>query len=98
MRRRVLWAESAVEDLAQTLEYIAADNPAAAHEMIDRIMETGEQLAEFATGRRGRVHGTYERMVAGTPFIIAYELAGSDINILRVIHGVRDWTGDGFPE
>ena len=48
-------------------------------------------------GRRGRVAGTYEMVVAGLPYIIAYslseELSGAEtFTVLRIIHGTRDWT------
>jgi plasmid stabilization system protein ParE len=55
------------------------------------------------TGRKGRVSGTYEKVVGGLPYIIAYAL-GDDpphqetITILHVIHGARDWPEETWPE
>jgi plasmid stabilization system protein ParE len=57
----------------------------------------------MATGRRGRVEGTYEKIVPKLPQIIAYAIdeqpGGREIIvILRVIHGARHWPPGGWPE
>jgi toxin ParE1/3/4 len=70
----VFWAEDALDDLNSAIAYIAADNPIAALKVLDRIEATGEALGEVATGRRGRVAGTYEKSVRGLPYIIAYAI------------------------
>ncbi len=56
----------------------------------------------MATGRPGRVFGTYEKVAPGLPYILAYEIApGADrsevVAILHVIHGARDWPADAWP-
>ncbi len=55
----------------------------------------------MATGRPGRVTGTYEKPLARLPYIIAYELrpiAGREsIVILRVLHTSRDWPPEEWP-
>jgi plasmid stabilization system protein ParE len=99
----VFWAEDALEDLNSAIAYIAADNPTAALKVLDRIEATGEALGEVATGRRGRVAGTYEKSVRGLPYIIAYAIqplpSGRErIVILRVIHGARNWAAGEWPE
>jgi toxin ParE1/3/4 len=43
------------------------------------------------SGRAGRVPGTRELVIAGTPFIIPYRVAENTIQILRVLHGKRKW-------
>jgi plasmid stabilization system protein ParE len=56
----------------------------------------------MATGRPGRVGGTYEKPVTRLPYIIAYAIdlvAGREtVVILRVIHGARDWQLDEWPK
>lgn len=42
-------------------------------------------------GRTGRVSGTRELVIRGTPFIVPYRAVGGDIHILRVYHGARKW-------
>lgn len=101
--RRVLWAETALDDFDSIVAYIAEEDPAAAARVLDRIDATVRALADMPIGRRGRVGGTYEKVVAGLPFVIAYALgetpAGSGtLNILRIIHGARHWPLGGWPE
>jgi plasmid stabilization system protein ParE len=99
----VVWSESALDDLDSAIGYIAADNPFAAARVLDRIEAAADDLGEVATGRRGRVAGTYEKSVRGLPYIIAYAIrelpSGRDrIVILRVIHGARNWPPGEWPE
>ena len=91
--RQVLWSEHALADLEEQIVYIARDNPAAARRVAKRLRETGEALAEFATGHPGRVSGTYEKSVTRLPYILAYALDDGDtvLTILHVIHTARDW-------
>jgi toxin ParE1/3/4 len=101
MKRAVRWSQDALEDLKQQLTYIAADEPEAARKLVAKIRQTGDQLADFATGHPGQVSGTYEKSVSRLPYIIAYSLivhAGSEIvAILRVIHTSRDWNSESWP-
>jgi toxin ParE1/3/4 len=43
-------------------------------------------------GRPGRVPGTRELVIAGTPYIVAYRAKRRSIEILRVLHGAQKWT------
>lgn len=84
---RVLWEEGALNDLAEIIEYISQDNPDAAAETAERILEAAGQLAEApALGRPGRVLNTRELIVAGTPYLIPYRVKHGDVQILRVFH------------
>lgn len=101
MRRPVLWSRDALDDLKKQLIYIAADDPVAASRVIVRLREAAAGLEDFATGRPGRVSGTYEKSVTGLPYIIAYDIilrdAGEAIAILRVIHTARNWPDETWP-
>lgn len=101
MRRPVTWSREALDDVKEQVAFIAQDNPAAARRVADRIRDAGKALGDMATGRPGRVTGSYEKSVASLPYIIAYELrpiAGRDsVVILRVIHMARNWPVDGWP-
>ena len=101
--RRVVWSKDAIDDLDGIIAYIAERNPTAARRVIDRIEQAGLRLGEIATGRPGRVSGTYERVVPGLPYILAYAIqplpAGEElIVILRAIHGARDWPAGQWPD
>lgn len=102
MTRPVQWSRAALDDLKKQIAYIAADNPDAARRAADRIRETSAALGEMTTGRPGRVTGTYEKSVAGLPYIVAYAItakAGREtVSILRVIHTARDWPPGEWPK
>jgi toxin ParE1/3/4 len=60
--------------------------------MVDRIATSVERLATHpALGRTGRVPGTRELVVSGTPHLVAYRVRGETVEILRVFHGARKW-------
>ncbi len=103
MIRDVRWAASALDDLNSVVTYIAQDNPFAALSVVEKIEKSGVALGQFATGRKGRVHGTYEKPIVGLDYIVAYmierRLDGSEcVMILRVIHGARDWPPEQWPK
>ena len=82
----------AADDLAEIAGYISKDNPAAAKRIVRRLWTAVKSLAEQPEmGRPGRVHGTRELVVSDTPFVVPYRVVGSEIQILRVLHGARDW-------
>ena len=102
MTRAIHWSREALNDITAQIAYIARDDRTAALRVADRIGDTVEALGKHATGRRGRVTGTYEKSVARLPYIIAYALAeraGQEtVVILRVVHTARNWPPEGWPE
>ena len=87
------WSPEAINDLASLRAYIAEDNPAAAQGVVVRILYVVETLlAEHPRmGRPGRVSGTRELVISGTPYIVPYRLRGNTIQVLRVFHSARRW-------
>lgn len=78
-------------------ERIAADNPAAAARMIARIRDAVNRLARFpASGRPGRVAGTRELVIAGTPYIVPYRVKHDAVQIITMLHGAQRWP-EQFP-
>ena len=62
---------------------------------VERIQETAAILVRHPTaGRTGRVLGTRELIVAGTPWVIPYRVRRGFIDILAVIHRARKWPDD----
>lgn len=101
--RRILWSADAAREYREIIAFIAEDDPRAAASVAARIRRSIETLADMPTGRRGRVAGTYEKVVSGLPYIVAYALAdapagGGTVTVLRVIHGARDWLEDRWPD
>lgn len=89
---RVEWLRTALANLNAEGEFIAQDNPAAAERVVNAILQSVNQLKKFpAVGRPGRVPGTRELVVRGTPYIVPYRVRQQTIQILRVFHGARRW-------
>ena len=103
MKRPAVWADSARADLLGVFRYIARENPDTAARVAARIEDAAEGLSDFATGRAGRVRGTYEKVLPGLPYILAYEIVarpdgGEVVTILQVIRGARDWPAEEWPK
>jgi toxin ParE1/3/4 len=89
---KIRWTRQANADLDSAYEFVAAHNPTAAANLIHRIEQTIGILAQNpAAGRKGRIGGTREFAIAGTPFVIPYRIRGQVIDILALIHGSRKW-------
>jgi len=93
---KIIWTRLALEDINYAYEYIAANNPDAALDTIERIENAINRLLQYPEiGRLGQVMGTRELVVTGTPFIVPYRVRGDRLEILAVIHGARRWP-EGF--
>lgn len=89
---KLAWTRLALADLDSAYAYIADENPSAAARSIERIRKALEAVRRHPEiGRPGRVEGTRELIVPGTPFIVAYRPKAKRIEILSVIHGARRW-------
>jgi toxin ParE1/3/4 len=88
----VVWSPRAIEHLAHLREYIARDNPKAANRIARALLEAVERLAELPhLGRPGRVAGTRELVVPGTPYVIPYRLRGDRLEVIAVFYGRQKW-------
>ena len=88
----IWWSTPATRQLAAAYEYIAADNESAATEVVNHIWDSVNILARHPyAGRKGRVAGTRELVIRGTPFIVAYKLQKNEVRILAVFHAAREW-------
>ena len=93
---KVVWLCPANHRLEEIADRIAQDNPAAAHAMTLRLRRAGNSLAGMPhIGRKGRVAGTREMVIVGTPYLIAYRVREAEIHILHILHGSQQWT-DAF--
>lgn len=89
---RVRWLRTALENLADEAEYIALDSPAAAANVVSAISEAVDSVTKYpAIGRPGRVTGTRELVVSGTPYIVPYRVRAGSVEIFRIFHGARKW-------
>ncbi|MBI2067187.1 MAG: type II toxin-antitoxin system RelE/ParE family toxin [Deltaproteobacteria bacterium] len=89
---KIIWTKLAVQDLQQVRDYIETDRVDAADTVIEKIAKAVENLDSYQNlGRPGRVKGTRELVVVGTPFLVPYRIKKGRIEILAVIHGARRW-------
>jgi toxin ParE1/3/4 len=89
---KVRWARAASRHLEEIGDYIARENPAAADRVVLQIMDHAETLSDHShIGRAGRIDGTREWIVSGTPYIVVYRVSGGDVEVLAVFHGARRW-------
>ena len=91
---KVIWTRPALRELEAIADFIARQNPRAAERVTDRVLAHAATLGEQSyVGRPGRIAGTRELVVTGTPFIVPYRVR---VQILSVFHGARRWPSD-FP-
>jgi len=89
---KVFFSALAERDLDEVYEYVALDNADAAAETVLRVIDATDGLAAYPNiGRPGRVPGTRELVIGGTPFIAAYRVRENEVTVLRVLHGARRW-------
>jgi toxin ParE1/3/4 len=87
---RIRWTEVAASDLETAYEFLVQQNRSAADKVINRILAAIDVLEVFPEmGRLGRVEGTRELVVA--PFIVAYRVRRSEVQILSILHAARKW-------
>ncbi|MBY5365061.1 type II toxin-antitoxin system RelE/ParE family toxin [Rhizobium leguminosarum] len=89
---KLTWSAFALSDRDAIFTYIEADNPSAAIMIDERIMAATRRLVDFpASGRVGRIAGTRELVINGTPYIAAYAVTETTVRVLRVLHGAQEW-------
>ncbi len=91
-QRRLQYAARYFRRLEDIRERIAEDNPEAAMRVVLRIRAVVQRLATTpALGRPGRVAGTRELVVPGTPYIVPYRITGDIVQIITVLHSAQRW-------
>ena len=93
MARKVIWAYAAEEDLEAAASYIHRDSPVYAASFIDRALDAGRSLDEFA--ERGRMvpelGDSSIREIFVYSYRLVYRIEDDRISILALIHGRRDF-------
>lgn len=93
---KVAWSPHALADREAIFDYAESRSPRMAIIGDERISATVRRLTLFPElGHVGRMEGTRELGVEGTPLIAVYRLSGNGhnemITILRILHGARRW-------
>ena len=77
------WMPLAEQDLEAAYDYVRQDDEDAARKLVARIFLAVDMLTRHPlAGQEGRVKGTRELVVAGTPYIIVYRIHRDAIQIL----------------
>ncbi|HEX8644295.1 MAG TPA: type II toxin-antitoxin system RelE/ParE family toxin [Allosphingosinicella sp.] len=86
---KLVWRETALDDLDEILDYIAERDPAAAdrlHAEIDKCAGTLPLLPR--KHRLGRVAGTREAVVHPN-YLMVYRVTAEEVEVLSVMHARR---------
>jgi addiction module RelE/StbE family toxin len=93
---RIRWTRPALAELEAIGDFIARDNPVAAGRIVVSLVTSVDALRDHPNlGKPGRLTGTRELVVGGTPYVVPYRGLGDDVESLAVFHGARIWP-DGF--
>jgi toxin ParE1/3/4 len=89
---KVVWSRRALRHLTHVRDYIAKDDPKAVEGIASRILESVERLtAHPHIGRSGRIVGTRELVVSGTPYIVPYRIRDERLELIAVFHDRQKW-------
>ena len=89
---KVIWTARARVELDEIADYAAPISASAALALVRRLRQAGKQLGEHShMGRPGRVDGSRELAVNGTPYLLPYRVSEGRVEILAVIHTSRQW-------
>ncbi|TCZ78631.1 type II toxin-antitoxin system RelE/ParE family toxin [Lysobacter sp. N42] len=87
----VTWSEPALADLEAIAEYIALENPAAASELVQRVVSHVGQLAEHPESgtRIPELRQSRYRQLVQPPCRVFYRYDGQQVFILHVMRTER---------
>lgn len=89
---KIRWTAIAANDLKAVHQYLRKHAPTRADTIVDRILAGIDVLEQYPNlGRHGRLDGTRELVITGTPIIVFYRLRKSQVEILGVLHAARKW-------
>jgi addiction module RelE/StbE family toxin len=97
---RIIWTESALQDLDEVADCISLDEPGAASNFVQRVFERIEQLADHP--KSGSVptelKGTRYRQLVIPPVRIFYRAQNKVIYIVHVMRAERLFRNDDLRE
>lgn len=90
---RIVRTRRYLHELEAIGDYIVQHSPRAAARIVNEIDSKTERLLSTNPfiGRRGEIKGTRELVITGTPYIVAYRVTDTQIEVLFVQHGAKQW-------
>jgi toxin ParE1/3/4 len=88
---RIIWTESALQDLDQIADYISLDKPTAANRFVQRVFDQVEQLASLPKSGSipNELNGTPYRQLVIPPVRIFYREQDDTVFIIYIMRGER---------
>lgn len=88
---KLRWTRLALADFEQAHDHIAEENPEAARQIAQRILDASETVLEYPRiGRPGEDRDSREWRVDKTPYLLVYAIKEDVIELWRVWHLSRD--------
>jgi toxin ParE1/3/4 len=93
MAHEIVYRPRAEEDLEAIYQFIAQDNPARAFSFVDQIQERCDLLRDSPEQGRARpdLRPGLRVVPYGRSVVIAYQIAGDAIEIVRIFYGGQDY-------
>ncbi len=97
MAGRIRHSHRAQEDLLGIWRDVAAEDPAAADRLYDRLEARLRILHDYPEVGRARPDIAADaRMLVEDPYLILYRVIADGVQVVRVLHGARDISGRLF--
>lgn len=92
---KVIWSQRALLDVEHIRDYIAQDSPIYAQPFVERLLHATRHLAQFPHSGRAmpEANNIHIREVIYQGYRIVYRLRTDTIEIVMVVHGSRDLSG-----
>jgi toxin ParE1/3/4 len=79
------------DDLEEIWEYIAAENPQAATQVIQKLLGSCQLLAEYPLlGRQRNELADNLRSFPVKNYVIFYRISAKDLEVIRILNAARD--------
>lgn len=96
---KIIWSPSSINDLKIIYEYISNDSIKYANQFINKLIDNTEHLRIFP--KSGKIVEELNeddiREIICKPYRIIYKIVNqTDIRILSIIHGARNWKPDNL--
>jgi len=89
---KLRYTRKAFGHLVEIHAYTEQEWPGTSQEVGKAIEQAVRQLLQHPElGRFGRVEGTRELIVPRLPFIVAYRVSESHVDVLAILHAARRW-------
>ena len=90
---KVVWSSRALRELRSQRRFIASVRPAAAAQLVERIVAATDRLETYPRYGRAAPWDATGRLrelpVAGTPYIVLYTIDAETVIVVRLVHGAQ---------